>query len=277
MDNDININKPDILWHYNDDMEYGQWYFECQPDIDYSKFYDYYIDRYFQLTKKYGILVPYKNSDNEILRSIQDNENKNIFGITSIYYYNVDKNRYAIFPSWLFIKENDHINLKFVYDIANLNNLPKSNLQSPVKLQGTSQSTKTKLPYTSIVLNTNVFFKTFFYSKHLYTKNNNLDYSGFIGKEIDNSDMVYLNTTRFNSFLRDLKRLNKICGSIFKYECFPDDYTTENGILVNNEIIFYEDVYDILPEEHKYKPFEEIQIELDNTNYKKWLEKNKNN
>ncbi|MDN3693623.1 hypothetical protein QWZ06_15665 [Chryseobacterium tructae] len=46
---------------------------------------------------------------------------------------------------------------------------------------------------------------------------------------------------------------------------------------MENGVLFYEDIYDLLPEEYKYKPFEEIQIQLDNTNYKKWAEKNKNN
>ena len=57
----------------------------------------------------------------------------------------------------------------------------------------------------------------------------------------------------------------------FDFEDLGLNDFTENGVLFNDEVLFYEDIYDLLPEEHKYKPFEEIQIELDDTNYKKWL------
>ncbi len=119
-------------------------------------------------------------------------------------------------------------------------------------------------------LQTNAFFS------RLETFNSNGE-SSFI----DNSELAYLNTTRLNSYLRDLAILMFEFG---ESECsFSDDYQDydENGkstcfedffLLVNGDIIFYEDVYDLLPEEQMYKPFETIKVDLDETNYKKYLE-----
>lgn len=93
---------------------------------------------------------------------------------------------------------------------------------------------------------------------------------------IDNSETAYLNTPRFNSFLRDFIVLCFQYGATdFKFEKLRHENFSEQGILFGSEIVYYEDIYDLLPEEHKYKPFEEIQVELDNTNYKKYLKKNK--
>ncbi|OVE55808.1 hypothetical protein B0E34_16465 [Chryseobacterium mucoviscidosis] len=101
---------------------------------------------------------------------------------------------------------------------------------------------------------------------------------------VDNSELSFLNTTRLNSYIRDLTIL------MFEFGAEEFDFSNEydiydkNGISelyediylkIKGEVLFYEDIYDLLPEEHKYKPFEEIQVELDDTNYKKYLENKK--
>jgi hypothetical protein len=48
-------------------------------------------------------------------------------------------------------------------------------------------------------------------------------------------------------------------------------YINDIYLKVGGEVIFYEDIYNMLPEEHKYKEFEKIHLELDETNYKRYL------
>lgn len=120
-----------------------------------------------------------------------------------------------------------------------------------------------------IGLRTNAFFSV------LETRNRNGDQIF-----IDNSELAYLNTTRLNSYIRDLTILIfEFCDNEF---AFSDEYPIydKNGksklytgiyLIIKDEVLFYEDVYELLSEEHKYKPFEQIQVELDDTNYKKYL------
>lgn len=64
---------------------------------------------------------------------------------------------------------------------------------------------------------------------------------------VDNSDLAYLNTPRLNSFLRDLKKLCFEYGATdFEFENLGLDDFTEKGVLFNNEIVYYEDIVDIL-------------------------------
>lgn len=66
------------------------------------------------------------------------------------------------------------------------------------------------------------------------------------GENIENDELYYLNTTRFNSFLRDLKKIFvKKYGWKFQFKIeestlksFP--FVTESGIKINNEIIYSE-------------------------------------
>ncbi|KPH14715.1 hypothetical protein [Chryseobacterium sp. ERMR1:04] len=93
---------------------------------------------------------------------------------------------------------------------------------------------------------------------------------------IDNSETAYLNTPRFNSFLRDFIILCFEYGATdLEFDDLEYENISEQGILFGNEIVYYEDIYDLLPEEHKYKPFKEIQVELDDTNYKIYMENKK--
>lgn len=79
----------------------------------------------------------------------------------------------------------------------------------------------------------------------------------FRQKNIDNSELAYLNTPRFNSFLRELKKLCLHYGAEFTFENLIDEdpdkpyWINENGILINGEIICYEDVAGILDEKYK--------------------------
>lgn len=64
---------------------------------------------------------------------------------------------------------------------------------------------------------------------------------------VDNSDLAYLNTPRLNSFLRDLKQLCfKYGATEFEFDNLGLNNFTENGVLFNDEIVFYEDIVDLL-------------------------------
>ncbi|OXB06225.1 hypothetical protein [Flavobacterium pectinovorum] len=64
---------------------------------------------------------------------------------------------------------------------------------------------------------------------------------------IDNSDLAYLNTQRLNSFLRDLKKLCfKYGANDFEFENLGLNDFSENGVLFDGEVIYYEDIVGLL-------------------------------
>ena len=65
---------------------------------------------------------------------------------------------------------------------------------------------------------------------------------------VDNSELAYLNTPRLNSFLRDLKKLSSEYGATeFNFENLGLQDFSEKGVLFDNEIVYYEDICDMLP------------------------------
>ncbi|TDW52803.1 hypothetical protein EV144_1011496 [Flavobacterium sp. 270] len=69
---------------------------------------------------------------------------------------------------------------------------------------------------------------------------------------IDNSDLAYLNTPRLNSFLRDLKKLCFEYGADdFKFENLGLEDFSENGVLFNGEVLYYENIVEILEPHQK--------------------------
>jgi len=98
--------------------------------------------------------------------------------------------------------------------------------------------------------------------------------------KIDNSDLAFLNATRLNSYIRDLTILMFEFGARkFSFDDLIQVYDEKRNskyfgdtyLLINDEVLFYEDIYDLLPEEHKYKPFEEIELDLDAANYNVYM------
>jgi hypothetical protein len=69
---------------------------------------------------------------------------------------------------------------------------------------------------------------------------------------VDNSELAYLNTPRLNSFLRDLKKLCFEYGATgFEFENLGLNDFCEDGVMFNGEVIYYEDVVDLLLPEHR--------------------------
>ena len=78
-------------------------------------------------------------------------------------------------------------------------------------------------------------------------------------------DYVYANLPRLNSYIRSLHDLTQ------SFHCSLFDFTvvknskeyspTNNGFLMyKDEVLFYEDVYDILPNQLSYQPFKEVEL-----------------
>ncbi|MBF4470618.1 hypothetical protein [Flavobacterium sp. HJJ] len=223
-----------------------------------------FVDKYLSIAIKYGINLPSLVAENNtfdmsFLKRKYNKSNEVFIDLLLKKSYSDKFDKY-ITTSFIFFKNDKNeiigsINeeLEFFAKIADINGI--------------------FLESYYIGLRTNAFFSL------LETRNSN-------GEEvfIDNSELAYLNTTRLNSYIRDLTILIfEFCDNEF---AFSDEYpiNDENGkselydgiyLLIKGQVLFYEDIYEFLPEEHKYKPFEEIQVELDNTNYKKYLESNR--
>lgn len=247
-----------------------------------------FIEKYIKICIKYGINIPIDFCDGNDLDSIKDlffyrlnktlNKDNEWYMLFKL--YNNGNMPHPIFPCLLYIKNdksilsNNYIGVEKL-TTYNQENITKKDFSELIKIWTYINVDNTN-PTITFYLNTNAFFSEF------------ESYSHSQGKTIliDNSDLAYLNTTRFNSFIRDLTILFFEFGTKeFACDDLIQEYDEKGNskhfrdifLLVKDEVLFYEDIYDLLPEEHKYKPFEEIQIQLDNTNYKKWLEKNKNN
>lgn len=227
-----------------------------------------FIYRYVLLANKYGILLPHhiKMSDHikeDVLNLIKTD--KTIyskdwinFRINNLYIYGKE----LLYNSYIYTQRNSIIKLE---EIVNADLL---------------------ITYQDVIFNNNnsiyaepvkiTFFKNYFYitfcSDAFFDELSN-DNSDVI---IDNSETAYLNTPRFNSFLRDFIILCFEYGATdLEFDDLKYENISEQGILFGNEIVYYEDIYDLLPEEHKYKPFKEIHVELDDTNYKIYMENKK--
>ncbi len=104
------------------------------------------------------------------------------------------------------------------------------------------------------------------------TKENEL-YSFYYNLRTDifypiNDDILILNTTRFNSYIRSLHQLMKFYDvTLFDFSLGEENLNSEidnkGYILHKNECLFYEDVYDLLQRNQKYKLFEKVNISFD--------------
>ncbi len=227
-----------------------------------------FLFSYILLSYKYGILLP-----NNL--QLNDNLTENIYDLLD--------NEKTIFPdNWInfsFNKLYSYTNGLLYQSILFVND---NNELKPEKIVNADLL----ITYQDIILNNNdsvyaepvkiLFFRNYFSitfgNDAFFEKLNNKKTTGIV----DNSETAYLNTPRFNSFLRDFIILCFEYGATdFNFEWLGDENISEKGILFGDEVVYYEDIYDLLPEEHKYKLFEEIQVEMDDTNYKKWLDESK--
>lgn len=238
-----------------------------------------FIEKYIKVCIKYGMNIPIKYIEGvEIYALINSIIDKNI-NISSNQWYILnhlhvlDNIPYPIFPCLLYLKNVKSIFSDKYIGVGKLTTYRQENLKNNdfselIKIW-TFINIDNTAPSIVFYLNTNAFFSEL----------ENVTINGEL-VDIDNSDLAYLNTTRLNSYIRDLTVLFFEFGA---NELAFDDlvqvydenkksiYFEDIYLKVKGEILFYEDIYDILLDEHKYKPFEEIQVELDDTNYRDYI------
>ncbi|WP_299624211.1 hypothetical protein [uncultured Tenacibaculum sp.] len=223
------------FWHYDDERTIGWWHFkwdsqESKKELlkNLREFGSSYVD----IVEKYKILVPFHEID------INDVLNHSKFNLNRFYYK--EKTKELIYPSVLFKGKGKEICKELVSNID-------VSSSEPVYIWNRFFHDEINLPYIYIQICNDVFFE------HLQNdKTWRSDDLKLKNKGIDNSNLAYLNTPRLNSFFRDLKELCINYGAKFSFESYGfDEWVSEDGIFIDREIVYYEDIVDIL--EDKYK------------------------
>ena len=231
------VSNTSDYWYYNDEKDKVWWFFKNFQNIDVvSEFYE----KYHLLTIKYKILSCFNLS---YVSNLSD-------------FYKVSE-RKLVFPSLLFIKKGNKIKKEVIIDVNELYGLDHYEIANssyhynePINIVEFGKKENNKyLNDIYIYIKSDVFFQSLFNRKTYRSVNDLIKING-----IDNSELVYLNTPRFNSFFRDFKNLCFSYGAEFSYEI--DIYETEDlvspeGIFIDGEVIYYEDIVDMLDEEYR--------------------------
>lgn len=261
------INNVSEYWKY---MDYDVSSFKCSWNTKESQMFledktSDFICSYVLLTYKYGILLPHNITELTNLKQVINEINVKSESIDSSiwekfnYLYRYNDN--LLYHSLLFVQKGKFekifaekiVNADLLLTYEDILNVNDNFYAEPA----------------TILFFKNYFFLTFNADAFFDELSN--DNSDVV---IDNSETAYLNTPRFNSFLRDFIVLCFQYGATnFEFDDLGYKNISEQGILFGNEIVYYEDIYDLLPEEHQYKPFKEIKVEFNDTNYKRYLEK----
>jgi hypothetical protein len=268
----VRIKNVSQFW-WSDDAEYMYWHFlwkneEARTHVTNDQ--RTFLKTYISITHKYQILLP--AIEFVIKDDILDGYLQSVkltFGNPKVIpfhgLYDLDLVEDAIgekigytYPSKIFVdNEKGEIRSEILIDVLHLNtvNELKRRGYEPVKIGFTSSSASMSI---YVKVSSDCLFPVLFpwngkvsqsirdgYRPEFYTKN------------IDNSELAYLNTPRLNSFLRELKKLCLFYGGEFTFENLIDEdpnkpsWINENGILMNGEIIYYEDIIELLDEKYR--------------------------
>ncbi|WP_405247891.1 hypothetical protein [Cellulophaga sp. Asnod2-G02] len=199
--------------------------------IDFLKFKGQeFIKEYIIIAKKYKIAVP----------------------INDLNYYNLDYDTFSdlykegnghCFPTDLFVNQNSNphnvISVNPVVNLQEGKTNSSQNYSSPLRVELLNKDSEVKL---LCYLDNDVF--------NLWLDNKKTKSDPKIGGKgycVNNSDLAYLNAPRLNSYLRDIKKLcSKFKMDDFKFENLGLEDFSQEGILFENEIIYYEDIFKIL-------------------------------
>lgn len=233
----ININKyiSNLYWDHDKYKCWWNFNWSNQRSKEHLlKFFKDFVFEYIKLTKKYKILIPIYN--------IKLNNFTNLNQL-----YNDDQSGNFFYKCLLFTYNEDmHIELKEVNDV---NKYDANSIREPLYIWNRMFSDSENLPYIYINISSDVFFPNLNNHKTWNSENESIKKNG-----IDNSELAYLNTPRFNSFFRDFKKLCISYGAEFSYEINvydTEDLVSPDGIFLDEEIIYYEDIVDILDEKYR--------------------------
>ncbi|WP_428743097.1 hypothetical protein [Tenacibaculum sp.] len=235
----IKLNNSSDFWYYHDEYELGTWSFAKIRNADFIDL-NLFIKTYISITEKYRILLP--TSKNKEFKSISD-----------LYTIEEGGTKKSIYKSLVFLKKRDEIVAEELFDLRQIKHetdeIEDLGINPVISNLSIANSSAISLPGSYISVNTDGFKEVLDFNKDDYTlydekvDQNNIKKANISG--IDNSDLMFLNTPRFNSFLRDLKKLY----SIFNSEIVINKNNTqinENGIFIGNEIVYYEDILELI-------------------------------
>ncbi|MCO7224372.1 hypothetical protein [Pleionea sp. CnH1-48] len=211
--------------------------------------FESFFRKFHSLTKKYQILTPVVDFYLEKLNIKDAFEHLNNgylatgeFNLLDLYKGPFIKDR--AFPSTLFVKNKGKIEKKNIVDaprlieVEDIGNESYSYFEEPLCLLHTKDC-------MALYIKSDVFLQEFWNKKLKYSSNSELH-----THYVDNSDLAYLNTPRFNSFLRDFKKLMRSYGGTFSTDLLTE-YTSESGILLGNEVVYYEDIVELIDKSHQ--------------------------
>lgn len=207
---------------------------------------------YINLSKKFGIALPVRtfqsrfDFETEYLDykvKFQDKRQHN----PMFFIQNHGDN--WLFPSVLFVSEKDEP--KKVVCIEPLTEFEEVN--------GKRISNSSSMPLrVSLDIGTNGIQLSYYLDNDIFNswidnkktkRDPNIGGKGFI---LDNSELAYLNTPRLNSFLRDLKALCfKYGATEFEFEDLGLNDFCEDGVMFDGEVVYYEDIVELLAPEHR--------------------------
>lgn len=251
--------------------DYGSWNIywntkEAQNDLFINR--KDFFNKYYLLTQKYGLLLPTldffreKNKTIDIVDYIfqQPDVGGVVKWLRLLNMYYVDFLNILAYPSVLFFKDKKgNIKNEILVDInrmTNVNNIDNNALDEPLKI---SVWVSEKSISIDINLKSNAFFEK------ITKRDNTL---------IDNLELAYLNTPRLNSFLRDFTSICFEFGAT-NLEFFSElgeKQVSTSGIFLQKEILFYEDIFNLINKEYQYDNFEKIHLEIDQKQYNRYID-----
>jgi hypothetical protein len=207
----------------------------------------YFFKKYMSLAHKYGVVVPNCNEYN-LFEAYQEyslrNETNGIKSNYFIYYmYDYNKNN-LVYPTILFTDLNKKkpitiINIDPFTELKDIETVSVNFGAVPLRVESWEKGTNFEI---ICYIDNDIF------NLELYNKKTKYEFDNFV----DNSELAYLNTPRLNSFLRDLKKLCFEYGATgFEFENLGLNDFCEDGVMFNGEVIYYEDVVDLLLPEHR--------------------------
>jgi hypothetical protein len=192
-----------------------------------------FAERFIYIAQKYGIAVPINGIDYFIASNCS-------------FYSLYEKGDKHFYPSDIFTNVEDEKPQRLI-SVDPLLSLSESELKSsshgsiPFRVEIFKRTKEIKV---LCYLDNDIFNKRL-YNKKVYDLTKST-------LSIDNSELAYLNTPRLNSYLRELK---KLCAefkmNVFEFEDLGLEDFSENGVLLGNEVIYYEDIVDILLPKHQ--------------------------
>lgn len=273
----IKVERPNLYWTEQHSAMWGfYWSLESRKLLLDSK-YDF-VKAYIKICVKYGICIPVDylsgKSIEEIVTSCLErtNDRSDWYILHNLYV----KPGYStpIFPCLMYAKRDNDVQSDFYISVSPLSDFegkgelvlnPYINHLCKVWSYNKSDNSERSIIF---YLETDAFFNEL--SNHSLADN------------IDNSELAYFNTPRLNSFIRDMSALffafgaktmavDNLCEAVEAGQ--SSKFFLNDFLRVGGEVIFYEDIYSLLPEAIRYKEFEMTEVVIDGSSYNQYLKK----